>query len=200
MSFVSEYLTPFLDYYGRLLDGKYLSQQLAFKGSQETGGDYITKVIRSQQREITEPYHLSHAASTQPSLLFKTPLSPGSSLIICPDCYSIVLCLLVSLRPIGDSIPSLSQPQSALCETWYLQPHLHWNHERRTVPRCLQGNSVQRGPTRPCSLPLSLPSQQKRQWEQVLDIPDHILHPWCSLLSRRLTQEHPLRRHTRKIQ
>ena len=38
MSFVSEYLTPFFDAYTKALDGKYLSQQLQFKGSQEVGG------------------------------------------------------------------------------------------------------------------------------------------------------------------
>jgi hypothetical protein len=54
MSFVSDYLTPFFDLYGRLLDGRYLSQQLAFKGSQEVGGDYVNKVVRSQRRAISQ--------------------------------------------------------------------------------------------------------------------------------------------------
>jgi hypothetical protein len=52
MSFVSDYLTPFFDFYGRLLDGKYLGQQLAFKGSQEVGGDYVNKVNRAHRRAI----------------------------------------------------------------------------------------------------------------------------------------------------
>jgi hypothetical protein len=57
MSFVSEYLTPFLDYYGRLIDGAYLSQQLTFKGSQEVGGDYVNKVTRANRRSITSKYY-----------------------------------------------------------------------------------------------------------------------------------------------
>jgi hypothetical protein len=57
MSFVSEYLTPFLDYYGRLLDGAYLSQQLGFKGSQEVGGDYVNKVNRAHRRSVTSKYY-----------------------------------------------------------------------------------------------------------------------------------------------
>ena len=54
MSIVSEYLTPFLKYYDNLLDGSYLSQQLAFKGSQEVGGDYISKVDKANRRNITQ--------------------------------------------------------------------------------------------------------------------------------------------------
>ena len=54
MSFISEYVTPFLNYYDRLLDGSYLHQQLAFKGSQEVGGDYVNKVNRANRRQITQ--------------------------------------------------------------------------------------------------------------------------------------------------
>jgi hypothetical protein len=53
MSFVSDYLTPFFDFYGRLLDGAYLSEQLRFKGSLEVGGDYVNKVNRAHRRAIT---------------------------------------------------------------------------------------------------------------------------------------------------
>ncbi len=54
MSFVSEYLTPFFKYYDSLLDGQYLSQQLAFKGGKEVGGDYVNKVNRANRRKITQ--------------------------------------------------------------------------------------------------------------------------------------------------
>lgn len=68
MSFVSEYLTPFLDFYHRLLDGAYLSSQLPFKGSQEVGGDYVNKVRRAHRRAITGRYDDALASVSSPSL------------------------------------------------------------------------------------------------------------------------------------
>lgn len=58
MSIVSDYLTPFLDQYGRWLDGSYLSQQLQFKGSEEVGGNYVQKVNRAQRRSIQDRYFI----------------------------------------------------------------------------------------------------------------------------------------------
>jgi hypothetical protein len=52
MSFVSEYLTPFFKWYDRKLDGEYIATQLQFKGSDEAGGDYISKIGRAQKRNI----------------------------------------------------------------------------------------------------------------------------------------------------
>lgn len=71
MSFISDYVTPFLDYYGRLLDGKYLSEQLDYKGSKELGGDYVSKVRRSQTRSITDKLFMFYLGMTKLSLLFK---------------------------------------------------------------------------------------------------------------------------------
>lgn len=68
MSFVSEYLTPFLDYYHRLIDGAYLSSQLPFKGSQEVGGDYVNKVRRYHRRAITQKYDDALASVNNPNL------------------------------------------------------------------------------------------------------------------------------------
>jgi hypothetical protein len=68
MSFVSEYLTPFLDFYHRLLDGDYLSSQLPFKGSQEVGGDYVNKVRRTHRRSITQKYDDALASVSNPNL------------------------------------------------------------------------------------------------------------------------------------
>jgi|688.fasta_scaffold1040020_1 hypothetical protein len=90
MSFVSEYLTPFLDYYSRLLDGPYLSDQLKYKGGQEVGGDYVNKVRRANKRAIEGKYLLVYEDMTMPSTLFAIPLSPDSSQTTCPDCFSIV--------------------------------------------------------------------------------------------------------------
>lgn len=56
MSFVSDYLTPLLRGYSRSLDGSYLAQQLDFKGAQETGGDYISKVNRAHRRSVEAKY------------------------------------------------------------------------------------------------------------------------------------------------
>jgi hypothetical protein len=56
MSFVSEYVTPFLEAYHRAIEGSYLSQQLGFKGSKEAGGDYGTKVARYNRRQIQSVY------------------------------------------------------------------------------------------------------------------------------------------------
>jgi len=53
MSFISEYFTPFLDYYHRLIDGRYLAHQLQFKGSAgEVGGDYVNKVDRANRKSV----------------------------------------------------------------------------------------------------------------------------------------------------
>lgn len=68
MSFVSEYLTPFLDFYHRLIDGAYLSSQLPFKGSQEVGGDYINKVRRANRRAITQKYDDALSSVNNPNL------------------------------------------------------------------------------------------------------------------------------------
>ena len=68
MSFVSEYLTPFLDFYHRLIDGAYLSSQLPFKGSQEVGGDYVNKVRRAHRRAITQKYDDALASVNNPNL------------------------------------------------------------------------------------------------------------------------------------
>lgn len=68
MSFVSDYLTPFLDYYHRLLDGAYLSSQLPFKGSQEVGGDYVNKLRRYHRRAITSKYDDALASVSNPNL------------------------------------------------------------------------------------------------------------------------------------
>lgn len=108
MSFVSDYLTPFLEYYGRLLDGQYLAQQLQFKGSQEIGGDYVNKVHRAQRRAITERYYCPHAAMTRPSRQCRVPPFSASSRTTSPACYSTVPPSPRSLRTPYRGLPGLS--------------------------------------------------------------------------------------------
>lgn len=52
MSIVSEYLSPLLDAYSRLLDGEYIATQMQFKGSKDLGGDYSNKIRRANIRAI----------------------------------------------------------------------------------------------------------------------------------------------------
>ena len=56
MSFISDYVTPFLGWYDAQTNGQYLSQSLRFKGGKEAGVDYFNKVQRSIARSITAPY------------------------------------------------------------------------------------------------------------------------------------------------
>lgn len=129
MSFVSDYLTPFLEYYGRLLDGPYLAQQLQFKGSQEIGGDYINKVHRAQRRAITEQYPHIHAATNQPSRQCRVPPFPASSPTTFPASCSTVPPSSRSFRTPHRRLPSLSQSQVPLRATGNLQSYLHRDHE-----------------------------------------------------------------------
>lgn len=56
MSIISEYVTPFLGWYHRQIEGEYLATQLQYKGSEEIGGDYINKVERYNRRTIQNRY------------------------------------------------------------------------------------------------------------------------------------------------
>lgn len=64
MSIISDYVTPFFQAYTRSLDGQYMATQLQFKGSNESGGDYISKVERSQRRAIQNKYLPAYADTT----------------------------------------------------------------------------------------------------------------------------------------
>lgn len=59
MSIISEYVTPFLGWYHRQIEGEYLATQLQYKGSEEIGGDYINKVERYNRRTIQNRYFCS---------------------------------------------------------------------------------------------------------------------------------------------
>ena len=58
MSFVSEYLTPFFQTYTRWLDGEYIATQMQFKGGEEAGADYISKINRANRRAVESMYFI----------------------------------------------------------------------------------------------------------------------------------------------
>ena len=56
MSLISEYITPFFKWYDRKIDGEYIATQMQFKGANEAGGNYFSKIQRAHQRTIQDKY------------------------------------------------------------------------------------------------------------------------------------------------
>lgn len=53
---IKETLKPIADKYDEFLNGPYLTNLLKFKGQQEVGADYISKVFRAKGQEIRSRY------------------------------------------------------------------------------------------------------------------------------------------------
>ena len=60
MSFITEYCTPFFNWYHSLIEGSYLSEALKYKGGKEIGTNYISKVNRYNRRTVEGKYPPSH--------------------------------------------------------------------------------------------------------------------------------------------
>ena len=90
MSFISDYVTPFLGKYHRWIEGSYLATQLQYKGGEDAGTNYIDKVDRYNIRKIQSWYPLPHTAMTKQYKALRTLPSPHSSLTTSSASFSIV--------------------------------------------------------------------------------------------------------------
>ena len=67
MSFISDYVSPFLKWYHRIIEGDYLAEALQYKGGKDIGTDYVAKVSRANRRPIEARYDNSLNAVKQPT-------------------------------------------------------------------------------------------------------------------------------------